>query len=111
MSILEEKPLYERIYGIVNLIPRGRVATYGQIAAMAGRCTPRMAGYVMAALPAERDIPWHRVINAKGMVSPRSGDDSHGLQRVMLEAEGVVFDHRERVNLSVFGWRPGGQAD
>ena len=101
----EALPLYERIYQIVRKIPKGKVTTYGQIAALAGRCTPRMAGYAMAALPAGSDVPWHRVINSRGMISPRSGDESHLLQRVMLESEGIVFDERCRINLEIFGWR------
>lgn len=52
-------------------------------------------------------MPWHRVINAKGEVSARSAGDSHELQRMLLEAEGVAFDTRGRVNLKEFRWKPG----
>jgi len=101
---MTDQPLYQRIYDIVRRIPRGNVATYGQIARLAGRCTPRMAGYAMAALPSGSNAPWHRVINSRGMISPRSGDESHHLQRVLLEEEGIVFDDGSRVDLDVFGW-------
>ena len=94
---------HERIYALVSSIPAGRVATYGQIAALDGRCTPREVGWALAALPAGRDVPWHRVINARGAVSPRrDGDD--GEQRARLEAEGVRFDRRARVELAAVRW-------
>jgi methylated-DNA-protein-cysteine methyltransferase-like protein len=97
--------LYERIYSMVRLIPRGKVATYGQLAAMVGRCTPRQVGYAMAAVPCGSGVPWHRVINGRGMVSERGGGDGASVQRRMLEAEGMEFDERGRVDLSVVGWR------
>ncbi len=96
--------IHESIYSIVRLIPSGRVATYGQIAAFAGRCTPRMVGYAMASVASGSDVPWHRVINSKGTISLRSGSDGHDVQRSMLESEGVVFDERGRVELGRFGW-------
>ncbi|MFC1572522.1 MGMT family protein [Candidatus Eisenbacteria bacterium] len=96
--------LHERIYEIVRQIPEGRVATYGQIARWAGRCTARMAGYAMAAVPFSSDVPWQRVINSKGEVSTRSHGDGHVEQRDLLEAEGVVFNARGRVDLGQYGW-------
>lgn len=99
---------YARIYSVVALIPRGRVATYGQIAALAG--VPRRArqvGYALAALPAEHAVPWHRVINFKGEVSKRARGDVDAYQRALLENEGVSFDGRGRVALARFRWRPG----
>ncbi len=92
----------ERIYRVVRAVPSGRVATYGQIAEIAGRCTPRMVGYAMASIPQGSDVPWHRVINGRGEIS-LSGEGL-ALQRAMLEAEGVVFDERARVDLRTFGW-------
>jgi methylated-DNA-protein-cysteine methyltransferase-like protein len=103
----EKGSTYERIYGVVRQVPSGRVATYGQIAAIAGRCTPRMVGYAMAAVPYGSDIPWHRVLNSQGKSSLRGqGAD---IQRQMLEAEGVRFDESGRVDLSVAGWRGAGR--
>lgn len=96
--------IHESIYDIARLIPAGRVATYGQIAAFVGRCTPRMVGYAMASIPPGSDVPWHRVINSRGTISLRSGSDGHAAQRGMLESEGVVFDERGRVELKRFGW-------
>jgi methylated-DNA-protein-cysteine methyltransferase-like protein len=96
--------LYDRIYDIVRLIPRGQVASYGQIAAYAGRCTPRQVGYAMAALR-RGDVPWQRVINSKGKISFPENSRGAIQQRKMLEEEGVVFDHTGRVDLERFGWR------
>lgn len=96
--------LYERIYNLVRQIPKGKVATYGQIAMLVGT-GPRQVGYAMAALPHD-DVPWHRVINSKGMVSPRTGGDGEIIQRVLLEAEGVTFSLSGKVNLREFLWEP-----
>jgi methylated-DNA-protein-cysteine methyltransferase-like protein len=94
--------LYERIYDVVRQIPVGRVATYGQVARMAGIPKgARQVGYAMAALGRGRphsDVPWHRVLNAKGESS------IGGEQIVRLEAEGVHFDERGRTDLKVYGW-------
>jgi len=101
---------YERIYAAVRRIPRGRVATYGQIAALAGmRGHARQVGYALHALPESRNVPWHRVINAQGRVSARAEPEWEQIQRQMLEREGVEFDAAGRADLLRFGWRPRGQ--
>ena len=98
---------YDRIYAVVRRIPRGRVATYGQVAALAGLGGhARQVGYALHAIPEGSDIPWHRVINAQGQVSVRSQRGGELLQRLLLEAEGVRFGARGRVSLARFGWRP-----
>jgi methylated-DNA-protein-cysteine methyltransferase-like protein len=98
---------YELIWATVRKVPRGRVATYGQIAELAGlEGHARQVGYALHNLPERSDVPWHRVVNAKGEVSPRSGGDSHELQRLLLEGEGVEFDLRGRLDLARFQWRP-----
>ncbi len=94
---------------MVRRIPEGRVATYGQVAALAG--IPRHArqvGYALHALPDDAEVPWQRVINARGEVSPRAGGGGvrEGYQRHLLEEEGVEFDARGRVDLARFGWEP-----
>jgi methylated-DNA-protein-cysteine methyltransferase-like protein len=96
--------LYGRIYDIVRLIPRGQVASYGQIAAYAGLCTPRQVGYAMAAIKRD-DVPWQRVINSKGRISFPENSRGAREQRQMLEEEGVIFDRTGRVDLKRFGWR------
>ena len=101
----KKNPLYQQIYKIVELIPEGKVASYGQIAAMLNRCTPRMVGYAMAALPSGNDVPWHRVINSQGKISKRAGGDGENIQRLLLEAEGIKFDADEKINFDQFGWK------
>ena len=103
--VADRSGVYALIYEIVRDIPPGRVATYGQIAGFLDGCTARMVGYAMAALPAGSDVPWQRVINSRGSVSPRRRGDGHGRQRKLLEAEGIVFDPRGRVDLNEYGWR------
>ena len=100
---------YERIYDLVRRIPEGRVATYGQVAALAGLAGhARQVGYALHALDDGSDVPWQRVINARGEVSPRSDPGWEGYQRHLLEEEGVVFGLRGKVDLRRFRWRPGG---
>jgi methylated-DNA-protein-cysteine methyltransferase-like protein len=96
---------YQRIYEVVKSIPAGKVATYGQIAALAGLPgAARQVGYAMHAITEEMDLPWHRVLNAKGESSLARGAE---LQRSMLEAEGVVFSLDGRVDLKRYQWQPG----
>ena len=97
---------YQKIYEVVRRIPRGRVATYGQIAELAGlEGRARQVGYALHALPSGTALPWHRVINARGEISARSGSDWGELQRLLLEGEGVRFDGDGRVDLSRFRWK------
>ena len=94
--------LYERIYDVVERIPEGRVATYGQIAHLAGIPKgARQVGYAMAALgrgAPRPSVPWHRVVNAKGESS------IGGEQISRLVAEGIAFDENERIDLKAYGW-------
>jgi O-6-methylguanine DNA methyltransferase len=105
--------LYSRIYEIVNRIPRGKVATYGQIARLAGMPGhARQIGYALHGLPAGSEVPWHRVINRNGQISLRANLPATSLQRALLESEGVVFDAREAIALEKYQWhRSPGQAD
>lgn len=100
--------LWPRIWAVVREVPAGRVATYGQVAALAGLPRhARLAGYALHGLPEGSDVPWHRVINAQGRVSARSEPGpAAGLQRHLLEEEGVVFDLAGRVDLKRFRWDP-----
>jgi len=96
----------QRIYTVVRRIPRGRVATYGQVAALAGLPGhARQVGYALHALPDGTRLPWHRVINARGEVSLRRTPGPELSQRMLLEREGIRFDSRGRVDLDVCGWR------
>jgi methylated-DNA-protein-cysteine methyltransferase-like protein len=104
----------DQVYLIVQTIPPGRVMTYGQIAGLIpppqgidlpayARVRARWAGYALADCP--EDIPWHRVVNAQGGISPRPGHGPH-IQRILLEQEGVIFDGNNRLDLAAYGWNP-----
>lgn len=97
-------PRNARIYAITRQIPSGAVATYGQIAVIEGHATARMVGNAMAALPAGTDVPWQRVINAKGELSPRGDGSGTDRQRERLASEGVFLDRRGRVDFARVGW-------
>jgi methylated-DNA-protein-cysteine methyltransferase-like protein len=98
---------YNEIYEVIARIPPRRVATYGQIAELAGiPGQPRRIGYALSALPGGSSVPWHRVINAKGMISSRSDTGPDKLQRRLLKREGILFDSSDRIDLSRFQWKP-----
>ena len=98
---------YARIYDVVRQIPRGKIASYGQVADLAGlHGHARQVGYALHATPDEVDIPWQRVLNAKGEISPRSDPMMEGVQQSMLEAEGIEFDLNGRIPLSLYRWEP-----
>ena len=98
------------IYEAAKDIPYGKVATYGQLAMLAGLPGhARLAGYAMFNLPEELAgiVPWQRVVNAQGRISyseSRRGNDHR--QRELLEEEGVMFDAKGKINLRIFGWNP-----
>ena len=95
---------YERIYAVVRKIPRGRVASYGQVARLAGLPgRARQVGYAMHALPSGTRVPWHRVVNAEGKVSRRRIPGAELTQRVLLEREGILFGPGKRIPLARFG--------
>lgn len=98
---------FDAIYVLVRQIPRGRVASYGQIAALLGH--PRAArtvGWALSSLSdrQEEDVPWQRVINSEGRVSIRHLRHAADEQRALLEAEGVEFDLRGTIDWQRFGW-------
>lgn len=96
-----------RVWAVVSCIPRGRVATYRQIAALAGIEGPtgaRQVGYALAALTADTDVPWHRVINARGTVSPRGQSGRDGEQYERLALEGVGHDAAGQIDLARYEW-------
>jgi len=102
---------WARIYAVTRRIPRGRVATYGQVALLAGLPGhARQVGYALHALATDRAVPWHRVINARGEISARRSPGGDSAQRAFLEREGVVFDRAGRIDLERYQWRPRGRA-
>lgn len=98
---------YDRIYAVVRRIPSGKVATYGQVAALAGLPgRARLAGYALHALAGSTAVPWHRVVNAQGKLSLAALSPSGAItQRLRLEREGVRFVG-ERVALKQCAWKP-----
>lgn len=98
---------YPNIYRVVKQIPYAQVATYGQVADLAGLIgKPRVVGYALFQVATHTDIPWHRVINAKGEVSRSSlRDGNDDLQQLLLQAEGIVFI-QGKIDLQKYRWRP-----
>lgn len=94
--------LFERIYTLARAIPYGKVTTYGQLGAMVGLTDMRYVGDAMNACP--DDVPWQRVINARGAIS--LGGATGAKQRALLEQEGVAFDEDGRVDFAEVGWVP-----
>ena len=106
-TVTERDLARERVLATVDCIPHGQVASYGDVAREAG--LPRRArfvGRVLAELPPRSGLPWHRVVNAQGALSPRGDGASVREQRRRLAREGVRFDARGRVDLEAHRWRP-----
>jgi methylated-DNA-protein-cysteine methyltransferase-like protein len=104
---MTRKSLYARFYEIIQQIPEGKVATYGQIATLAGYPGyARQVGYSLNSIPENTDVPWHRVINSRGQISIRKIGGYDRVQRVLLEKEGVIFNQRGYVSLSKYQWVP-----
>jgi len=97
---------YERIWRVVARIPRGSVATYGAIARIAGLPNgARRVGYALHSIPHGLPLPWHRVLNARGMIAFPPAHPHHAEQKRLLEEEGIVF-RRGRLDLATVGWKP-----
>jgi len=100
--------VFARVHALVRRIPRGRVATYGQLSELLdGRLSAAAVGWALRAAP--EALPWHRVINARGTCSTDA--ERPGLQRALLEAEGVAFDREGRLDLARYQWRPKQRVD
>ncbi len=98
---------WQSVYRVVCRIPPGRVATYGQVAALAGMPgAARQVGWALHALSEDDDVPWQRVINARGEISSRGIREIEELQRALLQSEGVDFNKAGRVELATFAWQP-----
>ena len=93
--------IFEQVYDLVKKVPKGKVVTYGQVSEQIASCPPRVVGYAMAAVE-DPEIPWQRVINSKGEVSPRVWGDGSVTQQEILTAEGVQFNQNGKVNLRKF---------
>jgi methylated-DNA-protein-cysteine methyltransferase-like protein len=99
---------FEEVYNIVKKIPKGRVATYGQIARILGN--PRKAkivGWALHTNPYNDGMPCHRVVNSKGELSGCEAFGGFEQHKKMLEDEGIIFDNRGIINLQTYLWKPG----
>lgn len=95
--------VFEKIYGVVKSIPAGRVATYGQVALLAGNPRwARVVGYALHNNPAPGEIPCHRVVNRQGRVAPSFAFGGEDVQRQLLEGEGIVFEPDGSINLKKY---------
>jgi methylated-DNA-protein-cysteine methyltransferase-like protein len=103
----EKSPFTQRVIDAVRAIPRGLVATYGQIAIVAGSPNgARQVSWVLNSCSRSENLPWHRVVNSRGTIS-LTGEGKRE-QRMLLEAEGIKFDAEGRIDLLRFLWRPQG---
>ena len=95
---------FEIIYEVVKSIPKGRVATYGQVARLAGNPRwSRVVGYALHVNPAPGTIPCHRVVNREGKLAPSFAFGGSEIQRELLEAEGIVFEEDGTIDLEKYG--------
>jgi methylated-DNA-protein-cysteine methyltransferase-like protein len=98
---------YDMIYSIIMMVPRGKVATYGQIAEMAGLPGhARQVGYALRVLPDDSGVPWHRIVNSAGEISRRFDPVWEREQRLLLEGEGIEFNRNNRLSLAKYQWKP-----
>jgi methylated-DNA-protein-cysteine methyltransferase related protein len=103
-----KNPFTLRVVEAIRAIPRGNVATYGQIAILAGSLTgARQVSWVLNSCSRSENLPWHRVVNSRGTISLEGEGKIE--QRALLEAEGVLFDDEGRIDLVKFLWQPEGQ--
>jgi len=103
----EDSDINHRIWQVVSLIPKGKLATYGDVARQAGMPgAARRVGLALRNLPPETRIPWHRVINAQGRISLPAGSASQYRQRQRLQDEGLSFRPNNSLDLKKYRWRP-----
>lgn len=102
---MKEYSLYEHFYDLICQIPLGKVSTYGDIARMADCRSARAVGFALNQLPENSSVPWQRVINSQGKVSPRRNSEGHLIQKLILEEEGILFKN-EQVDLQLYRWNP-----
>jgi methylated-DNA-protein-cysteine methyltransferase-like protein len=97
--------LFEQVYRLARQVPPGKVTSYGAIARMLGQPhAARTVGWALHSMPADSDVPWWRVVNSRGRISTSRLEHGAGLQRTLLEAEGVAFDEHGYIDLERFGW-------
>lgn len=109
MNVPPPKPSFNAlVYALVRHIPRGMVLNYGRVAELLNAPHgAREVGWALSSLPqGQRDVPWHRVVNAQGRISIKGSPPAAAEQRRRLEAEGITFDERDRLDLKAHLWDP-----
>ncbi|MBI2418442.1 MAG: MGMT family protein [Ignavibacteriales bacterium] len=97
---------FQKILSVVQSVPEGKVATYGQIARIAGiPRNARQVGYALHGVSEGTDIPWHRIINTKGQISFPVDSSGYAIQRALLEAEGIRFSLQGRISIKKYQWK------
>jgi len=113
MKVVDKKPRLgmkkkityrDMVFDIVKEIPSGKVASYGQVSRLIPGCTARMVGYALASLPTDSGVPWQRVINSKGKISPHGAGFGSAMQRALLEQEGIIFKADNSIDMDIYGW-------
>jgi len=104
----QKRNTFEIIYAVIQQIPNGKVATYGQIASIVSPGLPaRIVGYALHGLPEGTEVPWHRVINSLGKISYAATRNDHdSLQQRILEQEGIKFSSDGKIDLDKYRWSP-----
>lgn len=104
MATESKSNLFTSILQIIKQIPVGKVATYGQIAIIAGIQNPRLVGFALAGQKEDTEVPWFRVVNSKGKISFPEESEGFKIQYSLLISEGVIFDSKNRIDLNRFRW-------
>lgn len=103
---MAKKGFYQKVYNVVKKIPYGKVASYGMIArAIGAPGAAKLVGYALHSLPTETDVPWHRVVSAKGLISLYKLGILGEIQREMLEREGIVVNEFEQIDMERYAWK------
>ena len=104
---MESTEFTKNVISFIKKIPKGKIATYGQIAKLAGKPQgSRGVAWILHSSTLKHDLPWHRVINSQGKISFPEGTDHYFKQRRLLEVEGVHFRESGKIDLKLFQWKP-----
>ena len=104
-----DKDFTSKVIRLIKSIPKGKVATYGQIACLAGfNISVRQVVWILHSCSEKEGLPWHRVVNRRGTISLKPGA-GYEKQKEMLKKEGIVFDERDRIDLERYLWEPAGE--
>jgi methylated-DNA-protein-cysteine methyltransferase-like protein len=106
VNTVYEESFSNRVKDVIKRIPVGKVATYGQVASIAGNYrAARQSAWVLHTSSEKDKLPWHRVINRQGKISLKPGE-GYEKQKQLLTAEGIIFDEKDRIDLERFLWNP-----